>query len=408
MNTVPGCRGAAAIALACLAVWVAGGITPSHAVRAQTSAPEVTATAGRSAWALTDLAERLPAPVVPALGPVARHVVRAGESLARIALRYDMAPADLAHLNGLGPASVLLPGRELWVPAAAGASTPRLGRDEPTSGSGPELEEVPIVAGSGSGARTYVVGRGDTLYAVARRFAIPISDLRRWNALNGDGRLIAGQSLRLDPPTPTLPTVSTAQDRWPGDEPGPRDGATTTVHLVAEGETLTSIAALYGTTADWIRLQNGLPDEIIRAGEQLTVPRLGTGSAGPAGVDRRIEVVVGEQRMYVWQGETLVWNWLASTGIATHPTQRGTFAVQSKIENAWSNAWQLWMPHWLGIYWAGSSENGIHALPIINGQELWSGSLGTPVSYGCVVLGSEEAALLYDWAEIGTPVVIRD
>jgi hypothetical protein len=26
--------------------------------------------------------------------------------------------------------------------------------------------------------------------------------------------------------------------------------------------------------------------------------------------------------------------------------------------------WDLQMPHWLGIYWVGSLQNGIHALPI--------------------------------------------
>jgi lipoprotein-anchoring transpeptidase ErfK/SrfK len=127
-----------------------------------------------------------------------------------------------------------------------------------------------------------------------------------------------------------------------------------------------------------------------------------------AGGARRIEIDIGEQHMYVWQGDTLVWSWVVSTGMAGYPTRRGSFAVQSKIPNAWSGPWQLWMPHWLGIYWAGGSENGIHALPILNGVQLWEGSLGTPISYGCVVLGVEEARLLYDWAEIGTPVEIRD
>jgi len=66
------------------------------------------------------------------------------------------------------------------------------------------------------------------------------------------------------------------------------------------------------------------------------------------------------------------------------------------------------MPHWLGIYWAGSTENGIHALPILSsGQTLWAGYLGQPVSYGCIVLGTQEAELLYNWAQIGTLVSIR-
>jgi lipoprotein-anchoring transpeptidase ErfK/SrfK len=82
--------------------------------------------------------------------------------------------------------------------------------------------------------------------------------------------------------------------------------------------------------------------------------------------------------------------------------------VQSKIPNAYGSTWDIWMPYWLGIYWAGSTENGIHALPILsNGGVLWAGFLGRPISYGCVVLGTYEAEVLYNWADYGTPVVIQ-
>ena len=84
------------------------------------------------------------------------------------------------------------------------------------------------------------------------------------------------------------------------------------------------------------------------------------------------------------------------------------YSVLDKIPNAYAWTWDLWMPNWLGIYWAGSLENGIHALPFqSNGWRLWEGYLGTPVSYGCVILGVDEAQLLYDWAEVGTPVEIQ-
>jgi tetratricopeptide (TPR) repeat protein len=86
-------------------------------------------------------------------------------------------------------------------------------------------------------------------------------------------------------------------------------------------------------------------------------------------------------------------------------TRTGHFQVLDKIPNAYAVRWDLQMPHWLGIYHAGASENGIHALPILsNGQRLWAGFLGQRVSYGCIILGVEEARLLYEWAEVGTPV----
>jgi len=118
-------------------------------------------------------------------------------------------------------------------------------------------------------------------------------------------------------------------------------------------------------------------------------------------------VDISEQHMYVYDGDALVYSFVASTGI-NNATRVGTFAVQSKIPNAYGATWNIWMPDWLGIYWAGGLENGIHALPILpNGATLWEGYLGRPVSYGCVVLGTYEAQLLYDWAEIGTPVEIQ-
>jgi len=120
-----------------------------------------------------------------------------------------------------------------------------------------------------------------------------------------------------------------------------------------------------------------------------------------------ILVDISEQHMYVYDGDTLVYSFVSSTGM-NNATRIGNFAVQSKIPNAYGATWDIWMPSWLGIYWSGGLENGIHALPILpNGATLWAGFLGRPISYGCVVLGSYEAQLLYDWAEIGTPVEIR-
>ena len=120
-----------------------------------------------------------------------------------------------------------------------------------------------------------------------------------------------------------------------------------------------------------------------------------------------ILVDISEQHMYVYENDSLLYSFVASTGI-NNATRAGLFHVQSKIPNAYGATWNIWMPNWLGIYWAGGLENGIHSLPILpNGAELWSGYLGRPISYGCVVLSSYDSTLLYNWAEIGVPVEIR-
>jgi len=125
------------------------------------------------------------------------------------------------------------------------------------------------------------------------------------------------------------------------------------------------------------------------------------------GGSKYILVDLSDQHMYVYEADALIYSFVASTGIG-NSTRVGTFAVQSKIPNAYGSTWNIWMPNWLGIYWSHGLENGIHALPILsNGATLWAGFLGRPVSYGCVVLGTYESQLLYDWAEIGTPVEIQ-
>jgi lipoprotein-anchoring transpeptidase ErfK/SrfK len=126
-----------------------------------------------------------------------------------------------------------------------------------------------------------------------------------------------------------------------------------------------------------------------------------------AGGNKYVLVDISEQHMYVYDGDVLVNSFVASTGI-NNGTRVGSFSVLDKIPNAYGATWDLWMPNWLGIYWSGSLENGIHALPILsNGSQLWSGYLGTPVSFGCVVLGVDESKWLYDWVEVGTPVDIQ-
>ncbi len=124
---------------------------------------------------------------------------------------------------------------------------------------------------------------------------------------------------------------------------------------------------------------------------------------------QRIEVDISEQRMYVYQDDQLIWDWVCSTGEPGKDTAPGTYAVRSKIGTAYASTWDLDMPFWMGIYESGPLENGIHALPIqrSTGSKLWEGYLGQPVSYGCIILSDENARTLYNWAQIGAPVIVR-
>ena len=117
-------------------------------------------------------------------------------------------------------------------------------------------------------------------------------------------------------------------------------------------------------------------------------------------------VYISKQHLYAYEGDTLVYSFIVSTG-ASNSTSVGTFSILDKIPHAWSDPWGFFMPYWMGIYWVGYTENGIHALPVLtNGTVIWGNGLGTPISHGCVVLGTQDARTLFNWADIGTRVQI--
>lgn len=124
--------------------------------------------------------------------------------------------------------------------------------------------------------------------------------------------------------------------------------------------------------------------------------------------DRLILVGIAEQRMLVYDGDNVVFDFVVSTGEPGSDTAVGEFEILNKIDVAYGSSWNLDMPYWMGIYWAGPLQNGIHALPIVKhtGYKLWDGYLGQRVSYGCIILGDEDAATLYEWTEVGTKIKI--
>lgn len=123
---------------------------------------------------------------------------------------------------------------------------------------------------------------------------------------------------------------------------------------------------------------------------------------------KTIVVDISEQHVYAYEKGKLIFSFTASTG-RNHLTRPGHYRVLDKIPNAYSQPWGFWMPYWMGIYYVGYDlENGFHSLPVLsNGTELWGSKIGSPVTYGCVVLLPDDMRKLFRWARVGTAVVIQ-
>jgi LysM repeat protein len=182
-------------------------------------------------------------------------------------------------------------------------------------------------------------------------------------------------------------------------------------HTVQAGQTLASIARDYGIPYPWIQQANpGLGDSLW-AGQVVAIPSPDVLLPLPVVEGKRIVVSLSQQRMWVYEGGGLKWEWPVSTGIESSPTAPGVFQVQTHEENAYASNWKLWMPYFMGIYRPVPTSdfmNGFHGFPTRGGATLlWTGNLGRPVTYGCILISTDNAIALYSWAENGVVVEIR-
>lgn len=115
--------------------------------------------------------------------------------------------------------------------------------------------------------------------------------------------------------------------------------------------------------------------------------------------DRWIEVNIATQRLIAWEGGVPVYAVIISTGTDDHPTQPGAFAIQSKHRTARMRGPDYDVPDvpFTMYYSGGYAIHGAY----------WHRRFGTPVSHGCVNVAVDHAEWLFDWASIGTPVVVH-
>jgi lipoprotein-anchoring transpeptidase ErfK/SrfK len=184
-----------------------------------------------------------------------------------------------------------------------------------------------------------------------------------------------------------------------------------THHTTQPGETLSSIGRHYGIPYPWIQEANPGIGEQLAIGQDVTIPSADNLLPLPVIRGKRIVVSISRQRVQVFEGGGLKWDWPASTGINESPTSPGVFQIQSHETNAYANSWDLWMPYFMGVYRpvpSSSFMNGFHGFPTRGGSNLlWTGNLGSKVTYGCILISTENAAALYNWAEEGVIVEIR-
>jgi lipoprotein-anchoring transpeptidase ErfK/SrfK len=128
-------------------------------------------------------------------------------------------------------------------------------------------------------------------------------------------------------------------------------------------------------------------------------PPTATPAASVAG-ERWIDVDLSDQRVVAYEGQVAVNTFIVSTGVWQYPTVTGQFHIYVKYEAADMAGPGYYLPSVPYVMYFYQSY-GLHGT-------YWHNNFGTPMSHGCVNLRTDDAAWLFQWASVGTPVNVHE
>jgi lipoprotein-anchoring transpeptidase ErfK/SrfK len=135
----------------------------------------------------------------------------------------------------------------------------------------------------------------------------------------------------------------------------------------------------------------------------LAVAALAAPATGAAKPQKTIVISISQQTLWAYKGHQVVLSSYVSTGRTGFDTPVGSFAVLTKLpsqtmEGVIGGEYYN-VPDVPDVMYFTNRGHALHGT-------YWHNNFGTPMSHGCVNLPMDVAAWLYDWAPVGTPVLI--
>jgi N-acetylmuramoyl-L-alanine amidase len=171
------------------------------------------------------------------------HRVKSGESLSVIAKRYSKTISELKGYNKLRSTSLAV-GQKIKIPN----STYEVAKEAVKT---PAKVAKPII---------HKVKSGESLSGIAKRYGKSINELKGYNKLRSTSLLI-GQKIKI----PTKAYITPIKNK-------PTKPTKATLHKVSSGESLSVIAAHYGTSSSVLKKHNNLRSTTLSVGQKIKIP----------------------------------------------------------------------------------------------------------------------------------------
>ena len=194
------------------------------------------------------------------------HTVRKGEDLSQIAEKYNVVVADIKKWNRLKGTQART-GAKLRIkydesntvaahavqepePVVLAEATVKEPKVKATREVKSKVEDVVAVKDTASAHHT--VQPGETLYAIAKKYRVYVSDLKKWNHLEVGAVVNPGDVIKLAEPKPEMLVQS--ED-----------------YVVKKGDNIGSIARSHKVSVEEVMQWNGLVSNNINVGQKLKI-----------------------------------------------------------------------------------------------------------------------------------------
>jgi len=170
-----------------------------------------------------------------------KYTVKSGDTPSTIAARFGVRTDELLEWNDLTANSTIFPGQVLTLLASESRREPK-------------------------GKIVHTVQKGESLWSIARRYDVHVSELITWNGLSSNATLSIGQKIQVISDSPVS-------------DGGYTQGRTKVTYTVRKGDNLGKIANAYGVTVEAIQRWNDKGDTRLQIGDKLIIY-----ADGPTGV----------------------------------------------------------------------------------------------------------------------------